>query len=54
MCWLSCVDEILPIDHSSKIRGSQDQMKDSSIVSEVNKITFFFTKHILDLKHTKQ
>ena len=54
MCWLSCVDDILPIDHSSKIRGSQDQMKDSSIVSEVNKITFFFTKHILDLKHTKQ
>ena len=26
----------------------------SSIISEVNKKVFFFTKHILDLKHIKQ
>ena len=26
----------------------------SSIIGEVNKTVFFFTKHILSLKHTKQ
>ena len=26
----------------------------SSIIGEINKTVFFFTKHILDLKHIKQ
>ena len=43
--------------HISYIYGKYDDdgtVLISSIASEVNKTVFFFTKHILNLKYTKQ